>query len=74
MISYWGKLNFIENFGSLANSIYLVANSFYKYSNISSRSIYFKWMNSIKEIYAHQDIAEYGTLMFFQIKNGYQVQ
>ena len=50
MISYWGKLNSIENFGSLANSVYLVANSFYKYSNISSRSTYFKWINSIKEI------------------------
>ena len=50
MISYWGKLNSIENFGSLASNIYLVSKSVYKHSNISPKSTYFKWINNIKEI------------------------
>ena len=50
MISYWGKLNSIENFGSLASNIYLVSKSVYKHSNICPKSTYFKWINNIKEI------------------------
>ena len=50
MISYWGNLNSEERFGSLANSIYLIARSYYTFSNISANSKYFKWIHCIKHI------------------------
>ena len=50
MISYWGNLNSEERFGSLANSIYLIARNYYTFSNISVNSKYFKWINCIKHI------------------------
>ena len=50
MVSYWGNVNSIERLGSLANSIYLVARSVYKFGKVSPTSTYFRWMNCIKNI------------------------
>ena len=50
MVSYWGNVNSIERLGSLANSIYLVARSVYKFGKVSPTSTYSRWMNCIKNI------------------------
>ena len=50
MITYWGNLNSEERFGSLVNSIYLIARSYYTFSNISVNSKYFRWINCTKDI------------------------
>ena len=48
MVSYWGNINSIERLGSLANSIYLVAQSVYTFGKSFPKSTYFKWINCIK--------------------------
>ena len=50
IISYWAKLNSIENFGTLANNIYTITHSVYKFINVTNRSHYFKWIHNIKNI------------------------
>ena len=50
MISYWAKLVLPENFNTLSSQIYLSARSVYNFSNITNRSMYFKWVHSIKNL------------------------
>lgn len=48
MISYWSKLNSPDKFGTLATHVYYATRSFYNNNIITSRSLYFKWIHSIK--------------------------
>ena len=50
MISFWSKLNSPENSTTLATKVYFSSKSFYLNSNITSRSLYFKWIHSVKAI------------------------
>ena len=50
VISYWGKLNCPENFGTLSTLVYSAMKSFYINCHINSRSLYFKWVHNIKTI------------------------
>lgn len=50
MVSYWGKLNSPDNFGTLSTLVYYASKSHYENNRLSNRSLYFKWISSIKTI------------------------
>ena len=70
IISYWAKLNSSESFGTLANNIYMITYSVYKLSNITNRSLYFKWTIMLETDYVITVIAVSGTCILSQIKYG----
>ena len=70
IISYWAKLNSSESFGTLANNIYMITYSVYKFSNITNRSLYFKWTIMLETDYVMKVIAVSGTCILSQIKYG----
>ena len=50
IISYWAKINSPESLGRLSNHIYSITHSIYKFSKITNRSHYFKWIHNVKNI------------------------
>ena len=48
IISYWGKLNSVEDVHTLSTLLYYAVKSHYTNTQINSRSVYFKWIHNIK--------------------------